>query len=402
MREFVCKFANERGQILKQVESAASESEMRARLAQQGFYIYSVKPRTAAGWFSISGSNESKKIKLSEFLIFNQQFVTLIKAGLPILKALELLGEHIAQPTMRTKIKEIREEVKGGALLSEAFRNQGVFPEIYTTSVMAGEKSGNLGDVLVRYITYQKTALSLKKKLISSLVYPTLLITLVLIMITFLVSYVIPNFAQLYNTLSQELPPMTRALIAFSDAFQEYWIGLMIVTAGTVAGLWTWSKSDAGGKSLDRAKAKFPIAGEIWTKYQVAQFSRILGTLLAGGIPMVQALDTARQSVSSALLRQALENAKIKVQGGKALWEGLSETGFFPGMAIEMIQVGESSGALAPMLASVAEFFEEDVSNYMSAALSLIEPVILLFMGVVVALVLIALYLPIFSMAGSL
>ena len=399
MPEYVCRIANDRGQIQKQVERAASEEELRDRFAQQGFLVYSIRPRPRLGvqW---KPSARGKKVKLSEFLVFNQQFVTLIRAGLPILKALDLLGGHIAQPSLRSCINEIRDSVRGGALLSEAFREQGVFSEIYTTTLLAGEKSGNMEGVLDRYISYQRTALSVKRKLAASLVYPALLVTMVLILVTFLVTYVIPSFAELYRTMSQELPPITQALIAFSDGFKRYWIVLMVLLAGTGLGGWLWKATPQGGQSLDRLKMKVPLAGKIWTKYQVAQFCRMLGTLLAGGIPMVQALDTAQHSVVSPLLRHALEVGTRQVREGKALWQGLSQAGFFPELAIEMIEVGESSGALPQMLASVADFFEEDVNTSLAALLSLIEPAILIFMGGVVALVLIALYLPIFSLAG--
>ena len=401
MPEFVCRVSNERGQVRKQVERAASEAELRDRFESQGFHIYSIRPRPslALAWKTGGGK---KKVKLSEFLVFNQQFVTLIRAGLPILKALDLLAGHIAQPSLRDCINEVRESVRGGALLSEAFRAQRMFPEIYTTSLLAGEKSGNLEGVLDRYVGYQRTALSVKKRLVASLVYPALLVTMVMVLVTILVTYVIPNFAALYRTMSEELPPLTQALISFVDGIRQYYVILMVLLAGTAMGGWLWGKTPEGGQSLDRLKMKLPLVGEIWTKYQVAQFSRILGTLLTGGIPMVQALETARQSVTSPLLQYALQVATRQVREGKALWQGLAQSGFFPGLAIQMIEVGESSGALPQMLASVADFFEEDVTTYLAALLSLIEPAILVFMGIIVALVLVALYLPIFSLAGRL
>jgi type IV pilus assembly protein PilC len=398
MPEFVCRIADDRGQMLSRVEVAGSEVELRDRYSRQGYYVHSIRPRT--GWAGFTRAPARKKVKLSEFLIFNQQFVTLVRAGLPILKALELLSGHIAQPSLRTSIQQIRESVKGGALLSEAFREQNVFPEIYTTSLLAGEKSGNLEEVLQRYITYQRTALSVKKKLIASLIYPALLVVMVLGLLTYLITYVVPKFAELYRTMSQDLPALTQLLVAFTDTFRQGWLILMGILAATVAALWSWSRTQQGGEFLDRWKLRLPIVGQIWIKYQVAQFSRILGTLIAGGIPVVQALDTARQSVSSPLLQHALGTAAQQVREGRTLSEGLSQSKFFPGLAIEMIQVGESSGALYPMLGGVADFFEEDVNTYLAALLSLIEPVILIFMGLVVAFILVALYLPIFSLAG--
>ena len=401
MPQYVCRVADDRGQVRNHVERAGSESELRERFSQQGLHVYSIRTRPSLSLSWKSGGHR-KKIKLTDFLVFNQQFVTLIRAGLPIVKALDLLAVHIAQASLRDCVDQVRASVRKGALLSEAFREQGIFPEIYTTSLLAGEKSGSLEGVLDRYISYQRTALSVKKKLAASLVYPALLITMVLLLVTLLVTYVIPNFAGLYRTMSQELPPMTQALITFVDAARQYWVIFMLVLGGTATGLWFWSKTRQGGQALDRFKMKVPLIGDIWTKYQVAQFTRILGTLLTGGIPMVQALDTARQSLTSPLLRHSLETATRQVREGNTLWQGLSQSGFFPPLAIQMIEVGESSGALSQMLASVAEFFEEDVNNYLAALLSLIEPAILIFMGLVVAFVLIALYLPIFSLAGRL
>jgi type IV pilus assembly protein PilC len=399
MPEFVCRIADDRGQVSQRVEIAGSELELRDRYTQQGFYIYSIRPRAGLAALSTRGEGR-QKIKLNEFLIFNQQFVTLVRAGLPILKALELLSGHIAQPSLRASIDQIRESVKGGSLLSEAFREQKVFPEIYTTSLLAGEKSGNLEEVLTRYINYQRTALTVKKKLLASLVYPALLVLMVFILLTVMILYVIPNFAELYRTMSEDLPPITVALISLTDSFRTYWIMFMAALLVAVAGTWVWRQTQAGGRSLDRLKAKLPLLGPVWVKFQVAQFSRILGTLIAGGIPLVQALETSRQSVSSPLLRHSLELATQGVREGKPLSEGLAQGGMFPNMAIEMIEVGESSGALHPMLSGVADFYEEDVSTVLAAVLSLIEPAILIFMGAVVAFVLVALYMPIFSLAG--
>lgn len=399
MPEFVCRIADDRGQIKNRVEVAGSEMELRDRLAQSGLHIFSIQPRASvAGLFS--RGKDSRKIKMGEFLVFNQQFITLMKAGLPILKVLELLGGHIAQPSMRASLKEIRDRVKGGALLSEAFSEQGFYPEIYTTSLLAGEKSGNLEEVMQRYISYQRTAQTVKKKLLASLVYPALLVTMVVVLVTFLVTYVIPSFASLYSTMSQDLPPITIFLINFTGAIRNSWILIVLAITGIAVGLWMWSGSEAGAQGVDRLKSKMPGIGAIWTKFQVAQFSRILATLLAGGIPLVQALETSRNSVGSALLRRTLELATQAVREGKSLHEGLAATGFFPGLAIEMIEVGESSGSLQAMLNGVADFFEEDVQTVLAGLLSLIEPAILLFMGTVVAFILIALYMPIFSLAG--
>ena len=401
MAEFVVKYADGRGQIHQQVAPAASEKDLRDRYSQQGFLIYSVKPRTASGLAASGLFRRRKKLNLEKFLIFNQQFVTLIRAGLPILKGLDLLAERLTDPALEPYIKSVRDEVRGGTLLSEAFRQQGIFPKMYVTSVMAGEKSGSLTEVLDRYITYQRIALAVRKKVMVSLMYPCVLIVLVILLMVFLVTYVVPTFATLYTTMNAKLPVMTVWLIAIGTAAHSY----ILVFAGVVVGgiflfRW-WARRDSARLTLDRIKMKMPIAGDIWLKYQVAQLSRILGTLLTGGIPLVQAMETAADSLNTPLLKRAIEAAGKSVREGQPLSGSLKASRMVPGLAVDMIEVGESTGALPAMLNSVAEFFEEDVNTRMTATLSLIEPAIMIVMGAFVAFVLISLYLPIFSLADT-
>jgi type IV pilus assembly protein PilC len=401
MAEFVLKYADGRGQIHQQVASAPSEKELRERYSQQGFLIYSLKPRAASALAATGLFQRRKKLNLEKFLIFNQQFVTLIRAGLPILKGLDLLAERLTDPALEPYIKAVRDEVRGGTLLSEAFRQQGIFPKMYVTSVMAGEKSGSLTEVLDRYITYQRIALAVRKKVMVSLMYPSVLIVLVLILMVFLVTYVVPTFATLYTTMNAKLPMMTVWLIAIGTTARSY----ILVFAGVlVAGIlllrW-WVRREAARVTVDRIKLKIPIAGDIWLKYQVAQLSRILGTLLTGGIPLVQAMETAADSLNTPLLKRAIEAAGKSVREGQPLSGSLRASRMIPGLAVDMIEVGESTGALPAMLNSVAEFFEEDVNTRMTATLSLIEPAIMIVMGTFVAFVLISLYLPIFSLADS-
>jgi type IV pilus assembly protein PilC len=401
MAEFVLKYADPRGEIHQQVAEAASEKDLRDRFSQQGFLIYSIKPRREIAGMSVGGGRK-KKINLEKFLIFNQQFVTLIRAGLPILKALDLLSERLTDPKLAPHIQAVREEVKNGSLLSDAFGRQGVFPPIYVTSVLAGEKSGSLGEVLDRYITYQKLALAIRKKLVLSLVYPCLLIVLVICLMVFLVTFVVPKFAELYNSMSAQLPMATQILIAVGTTARNYiLLGFLALVLAAIAFRF-WAKTDKGAERVDRWRLRTPLLGEIWIKYQVAQFARVLGTLLVGGIPLMQALETASTSVGTRLLKTTLGQAGKMVKEGQALSAALAKTGIFPGLSIDMIEVGESTGALPQMLASVAEFYEDDVNTRMTASLSLIEPAIMIFMGFFVTFVLVALYLPIFSLADTL
>ncbi|MCU1236304.1 MAG: type secretion system protein [Candidatus Solibacter sp.] len=399
MADFVLKYADGRGQIHQQVASATSEKELRDKYAQQGFLIYSIKPRGAGVASTFLGGK--KKLNLEKFLIFNQQFVTLIRAGLPILKALDLLAERLTDPKLGPYVKSVRDEVRNGSLLSDAFRLQGIFPKMYVTSVMAGEKSGSLTEVLDRYVTYQKMSLAVKKKVMVSLMYPVVLIVLVALLMVFLVTYVVPTFANLYNSMQAKLPLMTVYLIAIGTASQKY---IVFGVAGMVGGIalfrW-WARKDSARLKIDYMKLRTPLMGEIWLKYQVAQLARILSTLLVGGIPLVQAMETAADSLNTPLLKRAVEAAGKSVREGQPLSGSLAQSKLFPPLAIDMIEVGESTGALPSMLNSVAEFFEEDVNTKMAAALSLIEPAIMIVMGGVVAFVLIALYLPIFSLADT-
>src|SRR5215472_4380418 len=403
MADFVLKYADGRGQIHQQVATAASEKELRERYSQQGFLVYSIKPRTMAAGIASSGllGKRRKKLNIEKFLIFNQQFVTLIRAGLPILKGLDLLADRLTDPKLGPYIRAVRDEVRGGTLLSEAFRQQGIFPKIYITTVMAGEKSGSLVEVLDRYINYQKLALAVKKKVMVSLMYPAVLILLVIALMVFLVTYVVPTFANLYTSMQAKLPLMTVYLIAIGTTARSYILAFAAALFGGIFLFRWWAQRDSARAKVDRVKLKMPIAGEIWLKYQVAQLSRILSTLLVGGIPLVQAMETAADSLGTPLLKRAVEAAGKMVREGQPLSGSLKASKLFPPLAIDMIEVGESTGALPAMLNSVAEFFEEDVNTRMAAMLSLIEPAIMIVMGGFVAFVLIALYLPIFSLADT-
>jgi type IV pilus assembly protein PilC len=401
LAEFLLRYADTRGHIHEQVAEAGSEREARDRFAQQGFLVYSAKPRDLGARFGAVAGRRRKTVNLEKFLIFNQQFVTLVKAGLPILKGLDLLADRLTDPKLSRHIQAVRAEVKQGSVLSEAFAHQGVFPPIYITSILAGERSGALVEVLERYLTYQKMTLAVRKKVLVSLMYPAVLILLVMCIIVFLVTYVVPNFAVLYSTMQAQLPAPTRILIAVGTTARNY---VLLGFAGLIVagfGAWFWARQESSQMTLDSWKMKLPLFGEIWIKYQVAQFSRVLSTLLVGGIPLLQALDTSSRSSGTVLLKRALEKTATQVREGRPLSQSLASTGIFPSLAVDMMEVGESTGALPAMLNSVAEFYDDDVATRTTAVLSLIEPAIMIFMGIFVAFVLVALYLPIFSLASS-
>ncbi len=393
MAEFVVKLADERGRLHQQVEHGYSEAD---RFSQQGYLVYWVKPQgLLSGGVSL---RRGRRLKHSSFLVFNQQFLTLIRAGLPILNSLELLIKRQKDVRLRQLLENVRERVKGGELLSDAFAAQGVFPKIYTTTLMAGEKSGNIDEVLSRYINFQRLAMTFRKKLFVSLIYPTLLVTVVLIMVTFLFTYVVPKFAELFNSLDAKLPSITLFMLAVGQNSQKYaplvFVGLVI----TGFLLWRWKSTDQGADRIDRFILSLPLLGEIRLKHQVASFSRMLSTLLQGGLPLVPAMETAGSSMSSRRILKGIMRAGTRVREGQGLAGSLEEQKVFPDLAGEMIEVGEQTGALPAMLNSVAEFYEEDVQTALGAAMALIEPLILIIMAIFVGGVLISLYLPIFTL----
>lgn len=396
MGEFVCRVADANGRVFSHVEAAGTLDEARQKLADRGLFVYSVKSRNSlvSGFF---GFRRERKIGGNDFLILNQQFNTLIKAGLPILRSLDLLATRATAPKLRPVLTQIRDRVREGKSLSEAVDEAGVFSKVYSTAILAGEKSGNLSGVLDYYIAYQRVSTGVKKKVIASLVYPALLIVVAVVIVTYLVTAVVPKFALLYNDLGVELPGPTRLLINITVGYRYYILGglFLLVLAGI--GVFFWSRSEQGGVASDRLLFKTPIVGETLLKFQVAQFCRTLATLLTGGTPLVAALGTSSESITSRLLKGTVAQSTQMVREGESLHTALSASHVMPDMALDMIEVGESSGALAPMLNSVAEFYEEEVSIRLGAMVSLIEPLLLVFMGALVAFILISLYLPIFS-----
>ncbi|HTR67181.1 MAG TPA: type II secretion system F family protein [Terriglobales bacterium] len=399
MAEFVIKVADERGRMAQHVERGISESEIRDRFAQQGYLVYWVKPRGLLSGGDISLG--SRGIKHSQFLIFNQQFLTLIKAGLPILNSLDLLIKRQKDASLRSLLENVRDRVKGGELLSDAFEAQAVFPKIYTTTLLAGEKSGNIEEVMARYIAFQRLALTFKKKLLVSLVYPTLLVVVAFCMCIFLVTYVVPQFAKLFADFNENLPASTVFMLAVGTYAQQYgpYAAVALVILAFV--FWRWKKTEKGSQFLDRIVLSLPLLGGIWLKYQVASFSRMLSTLLSGGLPLVPSLETAGASMSSRNILNGVAEATVRVREGQTLARSLEEQDIFPPLSVEMVEVGESTGALPSMLNSVAEFYEEDVQTALGAAMSLIEPLILIVMAVFVGGILISLYMPIFTLGSS-
>jgi type IV pilus assembly protein PilC len=400
MGEFVCRVADANGRVFSHVEAAASLTEARQKMVDRGLYVYSVESRSGllSGLFR---RRNDRQIGGTDFLILNQQFNTLVKAGLPILRALDLLADRAASQKLRPILSRLRDRVREGKSLSEAVAEAGVFSKVYSTAILAGEKSGNLSGVLDYYIAYQRVSTGVKKKIVATLVYPTILVAVSILILTYIVTEVIPKFAMLYRDLNVDLPTPTQILIAVTVDYRFYVLAGVAALFLAALGVYLWSRTEDGGAVIDRLKFRLPVIGDTLLKFQVAQFSRTLSTLLAGGTPLVAGLQTASDALASKLVRGTVMQAMQKVREGESLHSALASTHVMPDLALDMIEVGESSGALAPMLTSVAEFYEEEVSLRLSMLVSIIEPVLLVFMGLFVASILISLYLPVFSLSGT-
>jgi len=397
MADFVCKVGDASGRIFQQVETAQSEDEARRKLADRGFYVFSVRNQFDL-LAQFGRASSQRRLRPADFLIFNQQFNTLVRAGLPILRALDLLAERAAAPQLRPILEDVRQRVRGGALLSEAMAAQGSFPAVYITVIAAGERSGSLTGVLEQYISYLRVSSGFRSRLITALIYPVVLVLVALIVVTYLATYALPQFAGLYQQLNVPLPTSTRILLALALPLRNYFVVMAIAILVLVAGVFLWTRSDRGAIAIDRLKPRLPVFGDIWIKAQIAQFVRTLSTLLAGGTPLVPALRTSASAIGSKLVATSVEQAADRVKEGQSLHVSLAETRLIPGLALEMIEVGEASGALTAMLTSVAEFYEEEVDTRLQRTLSWIPIVILVVMALVIGFILISLYLPMFSL----
>ena len=395
MAEFVIKLADERGHVQEQVQTAATAEELRARFSHAGYHVFSVRARGGLGL------GRHRKVKLEPFLIFNQQFLTLIRAGLPILGSIQMLGKIQKNAAFSSQLEDVSTRVKRGEALSAAFEAQSGFPLMYTTTLLAGERSGNLPEVLDRYVSFQKVALALRKKLIGSLIYPCVLLTLVCGLLTFMFTVVVPQFAQLYDQLGSKLPALTVDLLNFGKWMQHniLWLALAVLTIA-VAG-YRFAITERGRDFIDgvprqAAGLRQDLAQVPGGAFLAHAFHAAHRRLAAGAF----ARDGGR-SISSRRVSKAVQSSIGTVREGKSLADSLARTKVFPDLASEMITVGEQTGALPQMLNSVAEFFEEDVATALAAALALIEPAILIVMGCVVVFILISLYLPIFSLGQA-
>lgn len=398
--EFRCRLGTPGGGILEAVYAAENEASLRRDLEEQGLVVLSMRPAGVLGRLAPAFARR-RRIKRRIFLEFNQQLATLVRSGMPLVQSLDLLRRGLPDPVFRSVLDAVHERVKSGAQLSEAFAEHGdLIPRVYVASLMAGERSGSLEAVLRRYVAYERLLGSVRRKTISALIYPAILLALALTVVGIIVLKLVPAFADFYTSFDAELPALTRAIMALST-----WVrtSLPLLLAGgvalaiVIAGL---LRQPAQRLRLDRALLTLPWAGGLVQKFAVTQMARTLSTLLGGGIPLVQALEVASGSVGNRFIARELAASAQRVREGQSLSATMQERGVFPDVAVKMTEVGESTGALQDMLNSVADFYDEDLETTLERFVTVIEPLLLVVLGIVIASLLLALYLPLIQLSS--
>ncbi|MGE4056653.1 MAG: type II secretion system F family protein [Vicinamibacterales bacterium] len=400
--EFRCRLALPNGQISEGVYTADSETRLRHDLEARGFCVLALRPASFASNLSLRLPRRSS-IPTSEFLIFNQELATLLKAGMPLVQSLDLLKKRVDTPVFRRVLDDVHERVRAGSALSEAFAVHGdLLPSVYTASLLAGERSGNLDGVLRRFVDYTKIISRVKRKTVSALVYPAILIALALALVAIIVLNVVPAFTDFYATFDEELPPLTQVIVGISTFVRSRFLLLTLGLAATIVAFVYWIRMPGQKARFDHAILGVPMLGDVARKFATSQMARTLATLLGGGLPLVNALEITSKSVGNRFLAGQLATVAVRVREGASFASALEARHAFPEVAVKMAEVGESTGALQDMLTAVADFFDEDVATTMDRFITLVEPTLLVIMGIVIAALLLALYLPLFQLSSVL
>ncbi len=397
--EFRCRLGTPGGEIVEGVYVAESEARLRREFEEKGLYVLGIKRagRAALGSFKLRRS----RISTREFLVFNQELATLLKAGMPLVQSLDILRQRIANPLLKSVLDDVYNKVRAGSSLSEAFESHGtLFPGVYTASLLAGEKSGSLEQVIRRYVAYVKIVSGVKRKTISALVYPAILLLLSCIVVGIIVIWVVPEFGAFYAQFGRDLPLSTRIIVSFSNFAGTYFFLMVLGAAAAATAFVAWLRMPGNRRQFDKWTLRIPMVGPIAQKFSTSQASRTLATLLSGGIPLVNAIDVAARSISNQYMAQQLTMAAQQVREGRALASAMLQSGAFPDVAIKMVEVGESTGALQEMLNSLSEFYDEEIDTSLTRFITVVEPALLVIMGIVIAALLLSLYMPLFNLSS--
>jgi type IV pilus assembly protein PilC len=400
--EFRCRLGTPGGEIIEGVYAAESEDRLRREFEEKGLYVLGIQRagRLAVGSLALPTRS---RIATREFVVFNQELATLLKAGMPLVQSLDILRRRITNPFFKSVLDDVHDRVRAGSSLSEAFEAHGsVFPRVYTASLMAGEKSGNLEQVIRRYVSYVKVADSVRRKTISALIYPTVLLVISLVVVSILLLFVVPEFGGYYEQFGQELPASTRFIVTVSTYATAYLGATILIVVLAVAAVWAWLSRPGNRERVDRWMLKLPLLGSVARKFATSQASRTLATLLGGGIPLVNAIDVSARSIRNRYMARELQKAGQQVREGRALAAAMTDSGAFPDVALKMIEVGEQTGALQEMLNSLSDFYDEEIETNLDRFVTLVEPILLIIMGIVIAGLLLALYMPLFNLSNAL
>jgi type IV pilus assembly protein PilC len=398
--EFRCRLGTPGGEIIEGVYIADSEARLRREFDEKGLFVLSLQRRGM--WIpALSGKSKQGKIRHRDFLVFNQELATLLKAGMPLVQSLDILRARVPDPTFKGVLDAVHDKVKGGSALSDAFASHGsMFPPIYSASLVAGERSGDLEGVLRRYVAYDKVVSAVRKKTLSALIYPAILVAMMLILVGIIILRVVPAFSTFYANFGRELPLSTRIIVAISNTLVANFALLVLAVVGAGFAIAAWLRRPGQRMRLDQFVLGLPWVGTAIRKFATSQMARTLATLLGGGIPLVQALEIAARAMSNRFLATEMDTVRQQVQEGKAFAAALAARGSFPDVAVKMIEVGESTGALQEMLNSLADFYDEEIETEVGRFITVIEPALLIVMGVVIAGVVLALYMPLFELSS--
>jgi type IV pilus assembly protein PilC len=397
--EYVCKVGTPGGDVVEQTFSAADETALRAELDQKGYYLFDIK--RGLGLKSLGLKRD--KVPNDLLMLFGQELAALLKAGLPLVQSIEVMLERQKHPAFKRSLTVVRDKVKSGIALSEAFRDEGsLYPPMLSASLIAGERSGNLEGVLRRFVQYVRLSLSLKKKAIAAAVYPIMLSVMMLVLGGIMVLKVIPSFQDFYRDFDIQLPLVTRALMSFSRVMSDNIAWIALVAAALVTFWVVWSRRPSSGVVIDRFLLRIPYLGTLMRMYATGQLSRTLSALLSGGLPLVNAMDVSANSIGNRALAASVKNAVPLVREGQSLTTALESTTMLDNLALEMVKVGEQTGALADMLTAVADFYDEELDTRLATVMALVEPIMLVVMAVVVGGMVMAFYVPLFQAISAL
>jgi type IV pilus assembly protein PilC len=399
--EFRCRLVTPGGEISEGVYAADSEDRLRRELEEKGLYVLSLQRRTGLQTAIQVGGGRRGRVSRQEFLVFNQELATLLKAGMPLVQSLDILRQRVSNATFKQALDTVYEKVKAGTSLSDAFADHGsMFPPVYAASLMAGERSGNLDSVIRRYVAYEKVIGTVRKRTISALIYPAILVTMMVVLVGIIVLRVVPAFSDFYGNFDRPLPLSTQVIVGISNfVVANIWLILAVVVIAGAAGT-MWVRHPAQRASFHRFLLTLPWFGEAMRKFATAQVARTLATLLGGGIPLVNAIEISARSMSNRHLAKQLDNVRQRVQEGQGFAAALRDRATFPDVAVKMVEVGESTGALQEMLNSLADFYDEEIETEVSRFITLVEPVLLVIMGIIIAVVVLALYMPLFELTS--